>query len=93
MSDDKKDEVMMKSKEIGLFLIKCFMFDFENYIVWVIRMKIVFKVNKVWEVIEFGIKDEDKNNMAIALLFQSISEVLILKFGDFDIVKVVWEVI
>lgn len=41
-----------------------------NYIVWVIRMKIVLKVYKVWEVIEGEeIIEGDKNNMIIVLLF------------------------
>lgn len=93
MSDDKKDEVMMKSKEIGPSSIKCPMLDSANYTVWAIRMKIALKVNKVWEVIESGTKDEDKNNMAIALLFQSIPEAPILKLGDLDTAKAVWEAI
>lgn len=33
MSDDKKDEGIIKLKEIGLFFIKCFMLDYVNYIV------------------------------------------------------------
>lgn len=38
-------------------------------------------------------KDEDKNNMAMALLFQSIPEALILQVGDLDSSKSVWEAI
>ena len=45
-----------------------------NYTVWAMRMKIALKVNKVWETIDPGSKAEEKNNMAIALLFQSIPE-------------------
>lgn len=93
MSDDKKDDGMIKSKEIGPSSIKCPMLDSANYTVWAIRMKVALKVNKVWEVIELGSKDENKNDMAIALLFQSIPEALILQLGDLDTAKAVWEAI
>lgn len=56
-------------------------------------MKIALKVNKVWETIEPGTKDEEKDNMAIALLFQSIPEALILLVGDLDTSKAVWDAI
>lgn len=64
-----------------------------NYTVWAMRMKIALKVNKVWETIDPGKKTEDKNNMAIALLFQSIPEALILQVGDLDTAKSVWDAI
>lgn len=50
-----------------------------NYTVWAMRMKITLKVQKVWEAIEGDVTEGDKNDMAIALLFQSISKVLILQ--------------
>ena len=56
-------------------------------------MKIAVKVNKVWEAINPGSKAEDKNNMAIALMFQSIHEALTLQVGDLDTAKAVWEAI
>ena len=51
------------------------------------RMKIALKVCEVWETIDPGSKDEKKNNMAIAFLFQSIPENLILQVGDIDTSK------
>ena len=48
---------------------------------------------KVWEAIDPGSKAEDKNNMAIALLFQSIPEALTLQVGDLDTAKSVWDAI
>lgn len=89
MSGEKKEEeeIGAKAKDIGPSSIKCPMLDSVNYTVWAIRMKIALKVNKVWEKIESGSKDEDKNNMAIALLFQSIPEALILQLGDLDTSK------
>ena len=56
-------------------------------------MKVSLKVNKVWEAIELGTKYENKSNMVIALLFQSIPEALILQLGDLDTAKAVWEAI
>lgn len=53
----------------------------------------LLKVHKVWEVIDNESKDSDKNDMATALLFQSISEVLILQVGELDTAKQVWEAI
>ncbi|KNA02920.1 hypothetical protein SOVF_214050, partial [Spinacia oleracea] len=54
---------------------------------------VALKVHKVWETIDPGTKDDDKNNMAIALLFQSIPEALILQVGDLDTSKGVWDAI
>ena len=48
-----------------------------NYTVWVMRMKAALKVHKIWEAIDPGEEDGEKNDMARALLFQSISESLI----------------
>lgn len=85
--------VETKLKETGPSSIKCPMLTAANYTVWSMRMKIALKVNKLWETIEHGSKDEDKNNMAIALLFQSIPEALILQVGELDSSKAVWDAI
>lgn len=47
-------------------------------------MKIALRDHKVWEVIE---EDTEKNDVATALLFQSIPETLVLKVGDLDTSK------
>ena len=82
-----------KSKEGGGTSIKCPMLTATNYTVWEIRMKIVLKVHKVWEAVEEEEPNGDKNNMAIALLFQSIPEVMILQVGELNTAKKVWEAI
>lgn len=64
-----------------------------NYSVWAIRMKIALKVHKVWEAIEEEVTEGEKNDMAMALLFQSIPEVLILQVGELSTAKKVWEAI
>lgn len=73
--------------------IQCPMLTATNYTVWSMRMKVALKVHKVWETIEPGIDDGDKNDMARALLFQSIPEALILQVGDLETSKLVWEAI
>ncbi|XP_018473974.2 uncharacterized protein LOC108845224 [Raphanus sativus] len=94
MGDKKEEDTSeTKMKETGPSSIKCPMLTAANYTVWSMRMKIALKVNKVWETVEEGIKDEDKNNMAMALLFQSIPEALILHIGELDNSKAVWDAI
>ncbi|XP_010469242.1 PREDICTED: uncharacterized protein LOC104749335 [Camelina sativa] len=88
--------VAAKPKEgTGSTSIQCPMLNSTNYTVWALKMKIALKVHKVWEAIEPETEeaDEDKNNMAMALLFQSISEALVLQIGDLDTTKKVWDAI
>lgn len=83
----------MNTRETGRSTIKFPMLSSSNYMVWAMRMKIALKVNKVWKTIEPGSKAEDKNNLAIALLFQSIPEALTLQVGDLDTAKAIWDAI
>lgn len=83
----------MNTRETGRSTIKFPMLSSSNYTVWAMRMKIALKVNKVWKTIEPGSKAEDKNNLAIALLFQSIPEALTLQVGDLDTAKAIWDAI
>ena len=64
-----------------------------NYTVWAIRMKLLLKVHKAWEVIETESNEAEKNDIAIPLIFQSIPEALVLQVGDLDNAKKVWEAI
>lgn len=66
---DIKDEYEFGNKEVRFLFIKFLMLIFINYTVWVMRMKIALKVYKVWEVIDFGNKFEEKNNLVIVFLF------------------------
>ena len=90
---DIKDEHELGNKEARSSSIKFPMLTSTNYTVWAMRMKIALKVHKVWEVIDPGNKSEEKNNLAIALLFQSIPEALTLQVGDLDTAKSVWDAI
>lgn len=77
----------------GSSSIKCPMLNSTNYTVWAMRMKITLRVHKAWEVIESDIVDIDKNDMAMALFFQSIPESLILQVGELDTAKKMWHAI
>ena len=90
---DIKEESETSNKKNGSSSIKFPMLTSTNYTVWAMRMKIALKVNKVWESIDPGNKDEEKNDVAIALLFQSIPEALTLQVGDLDTAKAVWDAI
>lgn len=90
---DIKDESEISTKGVGPSSIRFPMLSSTNYTVWAMRMKVALKVNKVWESVDPGNKDEEKNNLAIALLFQSIPEALTLQVGDLDTAKAVWDAI
>ncbi|XP_076921631.1 uncharacterized protein LOC143583119 [Bidens hawaiensis] len=80
-----------KGKENGPSSVHCPMLTAMNYTVWAMRMKVVLRVHKVWDTINSGVPDEDKNDMAMALLFQSIPETLIMQIGDQETVKAMWD--
>ncbi|CAA7058193.1 unnamed protein product [Microthlaspi erraticum] len=85
--------VVPEKKKGGPSSIQCPMLNSTNYTVWSMRMKVVLKVHKVWDTIETGSEEGDKNDMARALLFQSIPEALILQVGNLDTSKAVWDAI
>ncbi|XP_076911127.1 uncharacterized protein LOC143568999 [Bidens hawaiensis] len=70
---------------------QCPMLTATNYMVWALRMKVIFNVHSVWGVIDHGTTDEKKNNVANALLFQSIPEQQILQVGSLNSAKEMWE--
>lgn len=88
-----KEVIELSNKDAGSTTIKFPVLNSTNYTVWEMRMKIAIKVNKFWEAIDPVSEAEDKNNMAIALLFQSIPEALTLQVGDLDTTKSVWDAI
>ncbi|XP_076913986.1 uncharacterized protein LOC143572821 [Bidens hawaiensis] len=64
-----------------------------NYTVWAIRMKVLLNVHKVWNTIDPGATDDDKNNIAIGLIYQSIPEATIMQVGNLNLAKEIWNVI
>ncbi|XP_010480731.1 PREDICTED: uncharacterized protein LOC104774132 [Camelina sativa] len=94
MKNDDTETSTSKQKEGGgPSSIKCPMLSTSNYTVSAMRMRILLRVNKVWDAIETEDKDEDMNDLAMALLFQSIPESLILQVGELDTAKKVWDAI
>ncbi|KAG7594649.1 Zinc finger CCHC-type [Arabidopsis thaliana x Arabidopsis arenosa] len=77
----------------GSSSIQCPMLNSTNYTFWTIRMTMALKVHKVWDAIEPGLANVDKNNMASALLLQSIPEALTLQVGKLDTAKKIWDAI
>ncbi|KAG7564056.1 Ribosomal protein S5 domain 2-type fold [Arabidopsis suecica] len=77
----------------GSSSIQCPMLSSTNYTFWTIRMTMALKVHKVWDAIEPGSANVDKNNMASALLLQSIPEALTLQVGKLDTAKKIWDAI
>lgn len=85
-----------KQKETGSSSIKCPILSSSNYTVWTIKMKILLKLHKVWDIIETDTveeADDEKNNMAMALLVQSIPEAVVLQVGELDTAKKVWDAV
>ena len=76
-----------KPKETGSSSIKCPILSSTNYTVWAIKMKILLKVHKAWDIIETGGEYYERNNMALDLLVLSIPESLVLQVGELDLVK------
>ncbi|XP_076913602.1 uncharacterized protein LOC143572291 [Bidens hawaiensis] len=54
------------------------------------RMKVVLRVHKVWDTIDPGVSDEEKNNIATAL-FQSVPKTLIMQIGEQQTAKAMWD--
>ncbi|WZZ61775.1 hypothetical protein YC2023_061882 [Brassica napus] len=82
-----------KTMEVVPSTVVCPMLSSTNYAAWAMRMKVLLRVHKVWESIEPGTDNEEKKDIATALLFQSIPENLILQVGEVDSPKEIWEAV
>ncbi|KAL0855319.1 hypothetical protein Bca101_060472 [Brassica carinata] len=87
------DIVTIKPKDGGGPTISCPMLNATNYTVWTMKMQLLLKVHKVWKVVENESDAADKNDMATALLFQSVPETLMLQIGVLESAKKVWDAI
>lgn len=84
----------LKMKEGGgSSSIKCPMLTATNYTIWAMRMRVTLRVHNIWEVIEIETTTSEKNDIALALLFQSTPEAFILQVGELVEAKKVWEAI
>ncbi|XP_026378905.1 uncharacterized protein LOC113273387 [Papaver somniferum] len=87
------ESTIMRAKEFTPPSIQCPILNATNYTVWAMKMKILMKIYKVWETIEPGTEDVDKNNISIGLLFQAIPESLVLQVGEQETSKKIWDAI
>ncbi|XP_013633224.1 PREDICTED: uncharacterized protein LOC106338903 [Brassica oleracea var. oleracea] len=92
MGDDNNSQARDKSLEMKKD-IRCLMLSSTNYTVWSMRMKVMLCLYKVCNTIDPGSDDAKNNNMAIALISQSVPEALILQIGQHDTSKKIWEAI
>lgn len=70
--------------------VVCPMLSLTNYMVWAMQMKVLLRFHKVREAIEPGTAEEDMNDVATDLMFQSIPENLILQVGEQGSPKKIW---
>ncbi|KAL0837598.1 hypothetical protein Bca101_089488 [Brassica carinata] len=92
------DIVVSKTKEGGgSSKISCPVLTETNYAVWTIRIRLVLKINKVWDLVEKESDDSEKNDLATALttalIFQALPETLVLQLGNLETAKEVWDAI
>ncbi|XP_076892656.1 uncharacterized protein LOC143544429 [Bidens hawaiensis] len=90
-----KDKEVITSKEGGTPMsFQCPVLNSTNYTIWAIKIRSIFNVHGIWEAVEpkEGTEvDEKKNNTAIALLYQSIPENMVLQIANFTSAKEIWD--
>lgn len=95
MSDvEDQEPSTVREKQIGSTTLACPMLTSTNYTVGALRMKVVLRIHKVWSEIEPGTsKDEDKDCLAVGLIYQAIFEALVMQIGDVGSAKSLWDAI
>ncbi|KAL4588119.1 hypothetical protein LXL04_000999 [Taraxacum kok-saghyz] len=84
----------VREKLIGSSNVTCPMLTPTNYTVWAMRMKVVLRIHKVWITIDPGSEpNEEKDCLAMGLLYQAIPENLILQIGNQNSAKQLWEAV
>lgn len=90
-SSNNNQVVTIKEATIPL---QCPSLTATNYSIWAIKLKAIFNVHGLWEVIEpeAGVDvDVKKNNQAIAYLYQAMPEDMILQVADLTTAQAVWD--
>ncbi|KAK1415011.1 hypothetical protein QVD17_30780 [Tagetes erecta] len=72
---------------MNLNSFQCPMLTATNYMTWAIRMRVLFKDHKVWDVIDPGSNNAEKNDTAMAVLFQAMWEAIKTRNQGADRVK------
>jgi hypothetical protein len=96
MSDEKhKNKEVVAVKDGGTAMtFQCPILNSTNYTIWAVKIRAIFNVHGIWEAVEpvLGTEvDQKKNNIAIAMLYQSIPESMVLQIADLTSAKDIWE--
>ncbi|KAI3730681.1 hypothetical protein L1987_61854 [Smallanthus sonchifolius] len=81
-------------RENSTIPLQCPVLTAMNYTLWAVKLKSIFNVHGLWEVIEVqeGVEvDSKKNNMAIAYLYQAMPEDLVLQVAKYTKAKEIWD--
>ncbi|KAD6796064.1 hypothetical protein E3N88_06960 [Mikania micrantha] len=82
------------TKENSNLSFQCPILTTTNYPIWSLRIKAIFRAHGIWEAIEPGTDvDPRKDNSAIAYLYQSLPEDLVLQIAHCEHAKDIWEAI
>ncbi|KAD5960492.1 hypothetical protein E3N88_11964 [Mikania micrantha] len=90
----KSRKINGRTKESTPASLQCPMLSMENYNIWAIRIKALFRVHGILEAIEPGpgvVVEAKKDDMAVAMLYQSIPEELVLQVAAFRTAREIWE--
>ncbi|XP_076949586.1 uncharacterized protein LOC143622280 [Bidens hawaiensis] len=94
MGDTSNSNSNRNTKENSSTSLICPMLNPTNYTIWAMKLRAIFNIHGVWEMIDPGTSTDAKNNsMAIALLFQSIPEAMTLQVGNLPTAKEMWDTI
>jgi hypothetical protein len=72
---DQENHAIVTVKENNFTSLQCHVLNPNNYNIWAIRIKVVFKVHGILEAIEpqaIAALEAKKDDMAVALLYQAI---------------------
>ncbi|KAD5960768.1 hypothetical protein E3N88_12240 [Mikania micrantha] len=93
MAGNEGDQRGQPIKESHMSL-ECSMLNTTNYNNWTLRLKEIFRVHGMLQAIEprpVSTLKQKKDNMAIALLLQSIPEELVVQVSHLDTAKKIWD--
>lgn len=81
----------LKEGAVGLTYL---MLAKSNYTVWALKMKVYMKDQKVWSVVESKkgtILDEQRDQIALATIYQGLPEDILISIADKETAKEAWE--
>lgn len=64
-----------------------------NYAVWAIKMRVNLQAQGVWDAIQNAEVEEQKDQMALAAIYQAIPEDVLLMLAEKDTAKEAWEML